>query len=364
MERNDIWVFMSHSNKDYEKVCIVRNELEKHGFRPLMFFLKCLDDEKNDKEVETLIFREIDSRSRFILCKSINSQNSDWVKKEVEYIQGKNRFFFTINLDLTEEPHMLASEILRFTKRATVVLSYSRADYEIAQIVRHKLELNDFIVYDLINLLTGDDLSCYNELTTSIKATIDGGGYFVSLVSNNFVQSIWCNMELKYAIDCLDNSGYRRVIPIQIEEINPSESFSNLTDGRHIYDAYSNVASSEEDALKNRMMTPHERIATNIIDILYWEDMENEEYIQTPNTIKEGINFYEKGLKLYYHDQDHERIDCAAVTHLRKATILGNPDAMLLLANCYEYGIGVIKDKNKAAILREKAAKQNNNTNK
>ena len=153
-------------------------------------------------------------------------------------------------------------------------------------------------------------------------------------------------------------------IEIQIEEINPSESFSNLTDGRHIYDAYSNVASSEEDALKNRMMTPHERIATNIIDILYWEDMENEEYIQTPNTIKEGINFYEKGLKLYYHDQDHERIDCAAVTHLRKATILGNTDAMLLLANCYEYGIGVIKDKNKAAILREKAAKQNNNTNK
>ena len=95
MGRNDIWVFMSHSSKDYEKVCKVRNELEKRGFRPLMFFLKCLDDKKNDKEVESLIFREIDSRARFILCDSDNAKASDWVKKEVQYIQGKNRFFFT-----------------------------------------------------------------------------------------------------------------------------------------------------------------------------------------------------------------------------------------------------------------------------
>lgn len=354
MGRNDIWVFMSHSNKDYEKVCIVRNELEKHGFRPLMFFLKCLDDEKNDREVESLIFREIDSRSRFILCNSVNAQNSEWVKKEVEYIQGKNRFFFNINLDLTDDHHKLISEILRFTKRATVVLSYSRADYKLAQKVKNRLESNDFIVYDLLSLLSGDDLSCFvDELTTSIKTTVEGGGYFVSLISNNFTQSKWCCLELKYAIDCLNNSGFRRVIPIQIEDISPSESFSILTDGQYIYDAYSNTVSSEEEALRNRMMTPDERIATNILDILYWEDMENEEYIQTPETIKEGIDLYEKGQKLYYHDQDHERIDCAAVTFLRKATILGNTDAMLLLANCYEYGIGIIKDKNKATILRE-----------
>lgn len=365
MGRNDIWVFMSHSNKDYEKVCIVRNELEKQGFRPLMFFLKCLDDEKNDKEVESLIFREIDSRSRFILCKSINSQNSDWVKKEVEYIQGKNRFFFTINLDLTDDPKKLASEILCFTKRATVVLSYSRADSELAQKVKHKLEANDFIVYDLISLLSVDDLNCcVDELATSIKSTVEGGGYFVPLVSNNFVQSKWCCLELKYAINCLHNSGFRRVIPIQVEDISPSESFSNLIDGQYIYDAYSNVALSDEDAIQNHLMTPHERIATNILDILYWEDMENEECIQTPETIQEGINLYELGRRLYYHDQNHERIDCAAVTHLRKATILGNIDAMLLLANCYEYGWGVIKDKNKATILREKVAKQKNNTNK
>lgn len=40
-----IWVFLSHSNKDYEKVRQVRNILEQQGYRPLMFFLNCLNDD-------------------------------------------------------------------------------------------------------------------------------------------------------------------------------------------------------------------------------------------------------------------------------------------------------------------------------
>ena len=46
---NDIWVFLSHSKKDYEKVREVRNLLEEQNFRPLMFFLKCLND---DEEID------------------------------------------------------------------------------------------------------------------------------------------------------------------------------------------------------------------------------------------------------------------------------------------------------------------------
>lgn len=40
-----IWVFLSHSNKDNEKVRQVRNILEQQGDRPLMFFLNCLNDD-------------------------------------------------------------------------------------------------------------------------------------------------------------------------------------------------------------------------------------------------------------------------------------------------------------------------------
>ena len=46
----EIWIFLSHSNKDFAKVRLIRNYLEEHSLRPLMFYLKCLsnDDEIND----------------------------------------------------------------------------------------------------------------------------------------------------------------------------------------------------------------------------------------------------------------------------------------------------------------------------
>lgn len=62
--------------------------LEDSSFRPLMFFLKCLNEEG---EIDSLIKREIDCRTRFIYCKSENSESSHWVQKEVEYIRSQNR---------------------------------------------------------------------------------------------------------------------------------------------------------------------------------------------------------------------------------------------------------------------------------
>ena len=92
---NEIWVFLSHSNKDYEKVRQVRNLLEEQEFRPLMFFLKCLND---DDEIDDLIKREIKERTRFILCDSQNAQNSKWVQREVEFIQdGLHRVYQTMD---------------------------------------------------------------------------------------------------------------------------------------------------------------------------------------------------------------------------------------------------------------------------
>lgn len=67
----EIWVFLSHSNKDYDKVRVVRNLLEDQKFRPIMFFLCCLED---NEEINDLIKREIDSRTRFILCDSENAR--------------------------------------------------------------------------------------------------------------------------------------------------------------------------------------------------------------------------------------------------------------------------------------------------
>ncbi len=79
------WIFLSHSNKDFDQVRELRSILEEKEHHPLMFFLKCLSDED---EIDDLIRREIEVRSWFILCDSENARNSAWVQQEIEIIKG------------------------------------------------------------------------------------------------------------------------------------------------------------------------------------------------------------------------------------------------------------------------------------
>ena len=64
---NGGYIFISHSHNDIEKVRKIRNLLEKDGFEPLCFYLKCLS---NANEIEDLIKREIDAREWFIFVNS------------------------------------------------------------------------------------------------------------------------------------------------------------------------------------------------------------------------------------------------------------------------------------------------------
>ena len=107
----EIWVFLSHSNKDYEQVRLLRNMMEEKGLRPLMFFLKCLE---SDPEIFELIKREIDVRPRFFLCDSKNAQNSVWVQREVDYIKSKNRQYITVDLN---DPDSFEKQILEIKSR-------------------------------------------------------------------------------------------------------------------------------------------------------------------------------------------------------------------------------------------------------
>ena len=85
---NKAWVFLSHSTIDYENVRRLRNLLENNGFRPIMFYLRCLEQNHKDDELKSLLIREIDARNRFILCKSKNTNPPHgWVEFEVNYIK-------------------------------------------------------------------------------------------------------------------------------------------------------------------------------------------------------------------------------------------------------------------------------------
>lgn len=139
---NEIWVFLSHSNKDYEKVRQVRNLLEEQSLRPLMFFLHCLND---DDEIDSLIKREIDCRTRFILCDSENARKSHWVQKEVEYIKSQNRICETI--DLSKSMGEILSDLQDFINKTRIFISYNREEYLLAEMVNNRLSRYDFSVY-------------------------------------------------------------------------------------------------------------------------------------------------------------------------------------------------------------------------
>ena len=79
------WIFVSHSNKDIEKVREIRNLLERGGANPVLFFLKCMENsEDDDRLLWNLIEREIKARNFFLLCDSQNARNSDAVQREIE----------------------------------------------------------------------------------------------------------------------------------------------------------------------------------------------------------------------------------------------------------------------------------------
>lgn len=123
------WIFLSHSHKDFEKVRGIRNELERRGHRPLMFFLKCL--ENDDALLPDLLKREISARQWFVLCDSPNAQSSRWVREEMEMIQAMEGKVFE-KVDLSKDLETELHKLVGISKRATVFLSYARQGSAIA----------------------------------------------------------------------------------------------------------------------------------------------------------------------------------------------------------------------------------------
>lgn len=142
MNNDNVWIFLSHSSKDYEKVRIVRNYLEEQNLRPLMFFLHCLND---DEEISALIKREIDCRTRFILCDSANAQSSRWVQKEVEYIKSKDRVYETISLDSTIDT--IKGKLKDFVYKTRIFVSYNREEIKLAKRFAMRMRKYEFAVY-------------------------------------------------------------------------------------------------------------------------------------------------------------------------------------------------------------------------
>lgn len=135
MNNDDLkWVFLSHSNKDYLQVRMVRNRLEDKGLYPIMFYLKCLENDSNEIVLE-IIKKEIYARPRFILCQSENALKSYWVQKEIEYIKSINRPYEVVDL---KDENSVINGVNSLYKRMTVLIISSRIDLDISGMIAQK----------------------------------------------------------------------------------------------------------------------------------------------------------------------------------------------------------------------------------
>lgn len=205
------WIFLSHSNYDFDKVREVRNVLEQKGHHPLIFFLKCLSD---DDEIDDLIRREIESRSWFILCDSANASKSRWVQEEIRIIKGlPTKTYTQINLD---DPLLnLESELFSLTRKASVFLSYSKSDSTLAGKIRDGLRRHDFGVFSDLELRPGEDWQARIQAELHNAARV---GAVLILISRESVRSKWQQREVDLAAEISTvEYGRSNIIPVYID---------------------------------------------------------------------------------------------------------------------------------------------------
>ena len=192
MNSSNAWVFVSHSNKDFEKIIKLRNKLEDLQYKPLLFFLKCLED---DDEIFELIKREIKARDRFILCDSRNSRESVWVQREIEFIKSLQRPYEIINLDDSEES--IERSIKQFDQRSTVYIWSSN------EIIANAVSQGFIQKAFKVKTLTNTDISYYYYQRCGLPVEgleeIVGNGYVIFVINRKLTDK-----EIFYIDNTLD----------------------------------------------------------------------------------------------------------------------------------------------------------------
>lgn len=327
---NEIWVFLSHSHEDYEKVRKVRDMLEDQHMRPLMFFLKCLNDHD---EIDSLIKREINCRTRFILCDSENARKSDWVKEEVEYIKSLDRIYETIDLDLPiEEIKKVLSE---FKRRATLFISYSRDNQNLARSVYDRLSKYDSCVfYDMEMLRTGGD---FQETIVSSLNRAANDGFIIALMSERvLIPGNFSRHEIEYALYYDKNHAGKSILP--------------FTTTKGLIDS---IRSDEE--LK-QLMQYYIRDVSEIPDKNQCDVIVNQVLIKmlTPGVILTHAHNFKNGVNCKMDLEEAEKLYALYYKLADDATNNGSDTAMRALGHCYEMGWGTSIDWKMALVCYRK----------
>ena len=227
------YIFLSHSHDDIEKVRQIRNSLEKDGFEPLCFYLKCLND---DSEIEDLIKREIDAREWFVFVNSENARKSKWVTLEREYITSTNsKKIITVNID-NKDSITHALTIIKNNLR--IFLLFSHKDFQIAKVINDRFQEKDYLASlvhlsfynshkdnDYLNFLASLNYNDYQKMTTLNRALFKASknGRLLILLSKNSI----CNRQIKFIIEkAIDKCS--NIIPVALGDIAIDDSWKYL----------------------------------------------------------------------------------------------------------------------------------------
>lgn len=307
----EIWIFLSHSSADFEKVRLIRNYLEEKSFRPLMFYLKCLD---SDEETYNLITREIDVRTRFILCDSENARASEWVKREMDYITSKEPKRSYEIVDLSKPIEELKSQLDTYTNQTNIFISYAKSDKKMCEYICNRLRKYDLnVLCDYEFLDGGSDFA--DEIKKEIRHAANNG-YFISVCSSEYINSNYCLNEMQYA-----KSIGANIIPIAIDK----NAFHYLFYSQNIVDPKKVINLSTNDRAS---------IADDITDAILKMILPGGTRITHAENFRSGK----------FNDIDIDESEKQYKILLKEAEDSQNPHALKFIGRCYEYGLGVEKD--------------------
>lgn len=319
---NEIWVFLSHSNKDFERVRTLRNLLEENGFRPIMLYLRSKEDPSKADELRQLIFDEIDHRNRFIYCKSPNAEKSKWVKDEIKYIKSKDRVFETINIALPESS--IKEQLEDFRKGSNIFISYQRDDFELAKAIAIRLKKYEFNVWtDFSDLRAGD---VYQKGIQNALLNAVNNGYVITLLNERILNPDgWTRAELMMALQ---------------NGVQPERSIIPVVQDRLLWDKI--VEDKELQSLHYIDV-----IDSSVVDSAMRSDYIVDEMIKRvlpPGAILSHAQNFESG---FYGHPDIEEAKklyaiCFQIAECQEK--MGNTVGYGVLGYCYEHGYGTEKN--------------------
>ena len=243
------YFFISHSHLDIEKVRIIRNIIEETFFyEPILFFLKCLS---NDEEIKDLVQREIYERIWFVYCKSENAEKSKYVQEERAYLEnlianGKQINRIDVELDKfniwdKECYEYIRNQIAYQIQKTKIFLSYTARDRDFARMLRDQLERHGYSVWSSeFDIALGTDF--VDSVESALKRHSYKDGIFMPIVSVNSMKSYVCRVEIEEAHK---NNAF--IVPIVLQGANFLELVNQIADSPLKYTFYLSVDMDDFD---------------------------------------------------------------------------------------------------------------------